>query len=1614
MSSRSRSIYSACRRGNEEYVDEFIAQHAEEQRQQEQQLVAAHVANSSRNKRGATAASTAGKSAAAAAFSDSSLSLPSSLSGYTPLHIATIFQQRGCVKRLLDAGVSASEVDVESGWGPLFHALYRGDFLTAHLLLQSGSASLTAQDATQSTAVDLISHHLSACSRRSRTLNGSGRVSSSAGAVRLGSLNPNQTTFQALQSAAATNDSNPPHNLLYSFGYQSNYTLGYSCDHYQHRARLIDSLAPHSVKQVLALRQAVFILDKDGFVYSQGQGQSGKLGHEAKETLIEPRRISSLHSITHISGTDDFVACVNAKGHVFVFGYSAFSDAQGAGANGGNSSANSGAGGKARFQTGSNSPPLGSRSLDSSSSSAASSSSSSFSSVPPIRYSQLPRRVDALRSLNVVQVFPCSSRLLLLTAQGDLWFLGQAIEDSDRWELAAPKKFAAPIQEEIVQVANKEEFVAVLTTAGCIRIQRRGERKLNKIWLQNYTEDEFAGASSSASSSSASAAFAREGKTIRDLFPLIPPSAHVVRMSWTSDGKRGAAVTRGGQLFIWKLPAAETKNAQQAQAAGAGGSSPPLKSTNNSNLLTNIPALVLFPSSSSPPIASSMDKQMRAASAATTAPSSSSSSASVSYPRCIGYLVEGLAHVRVTDACIATGHCTALTEEGWVFTFGPGCLGHVHPSEAATAAVGGSAATAAAAQILHPRRLLHLAQVVQVHASEQYMLVVVGINQPAVLPSFPELHGLYNEPSSRHTKPAPVQVPSLRLLCQHHLAQQITPQSVLAAFQWAFATNSAHLLHYCSEYLLENLPFYLPAALSVPDVSCLQFLQQQYHRRFPLWFYSPAWTQPLQQMYAEEDAAAGMESKPFLDPTRAVSASATAAEEDSESFSFSNALAALKVAAQKAAQPKTVEERVGEIKTKRRALVKKLAQIDTLELKQNKQKLSAEEREKVGGKEQVQRSVQDLDGELLTLRDQGSISAQKLWDRLHNVEDPEEEALIVAAAAAEEEKRKKEEEAKKEEAKLRVAAELVDRPVRSLNQGKAAAKEEEKKAPTASKKNSAAAAAPIAAPVTVAPVARPAAAAPTWKSPALSPQVSSSSAAVSLPPSSSSPALPTPSTGATSSFAAIQAEEARLAAALAAEKSRQAKASAAGRTGAASSSSSSSGGIVPAGSKGWGATAAAIVSPALKPASSSASINSNFPSLGAAASATSPLVKPSQPSTAAGFRPASASLASSISSPSLRPSTAASANAAPSAPVGFSLADFMPSLLPKAKPAQPQLVKNSWNTATVVVPPPPAALMAQQAAAAAAAVVISSTPQKKKGKQNGQASSTVAASPSLPPTPAIAAPVSLLSIQAQEEEMFYGSGGRAFKTRREMEEMELSASGQKSAWSSMHVASAAVVASSSLVELQAQQLAAEKAAAKAKVDEEERIKMRAEKAAKKKEKRAAAATKEAQQPQAPSASIPPSKPPTGAPAPAGAASEAQKAGPDAHGGARGGGRGGRGGRGGGRGGKADTSDGSQPESTPAAGRGGKEKRGGGNNARGGGQSARGAGEGGRGGSQTGERGGRGRGGGGRGGGRGGRGGSEAAKGAHAASAPSPAEPSLPPQPSAPALNRKAPEFKPSN
>jgi alpha-tubulin suppressor-like RCC1 family protein len=1343
--SASHSIWHAARRGDELYVREYVTQ--EEKRREQEEMGGEEGRRTGTG--GTTASSKKRLTSSTSGASSTSFHLRGKLAaafplgvdpasgvtgrnrdGQTALHVASIYQHRHLLSLLSSSPASIDVPDIESQWTALHHALYRGDFMTAQVLRRA-NAGFSQEDEEGMTPLDLVTSHQMESVRR-REDNGAGRTGTKGKrfiAPTDSALQADQSGFAVLSKSAQSSSALPPHHLLFSYGYQTNYTLGFSCDHFQFRPKRIESVVGESIVQVVTGKQAVFMLAASGSVFSHGQGASGKLGHDARETLIEPKRIAALSDIAFIAGTDEYTCAVSEKGAVFIFGYSAFIDSVSSVPAAKGAAAAASASSSSRLHSGSHSPPPSSRTL----------SSTSDSSFAPgsLRYSQLPRRLDALRSLAVAQVFPSERRLLLLTQQGELWYLGSAIEDMERWE-STPKRFAAPIESPLVQVQNSDEFVAILTQ-GVIRIQRRGERKLNKLWLQNYVDTPLPRDSASQ-------------KSIRDLFPLIP-KAYVVRMAWSSDGRRGAAVTREGQVFLWKLPEGKQKT---------------------------MPSLSSFPPSSAPP----------------------SSSTSFSAPRCIGYLLEGLAHTRATDVSCAASHTVILTEEGHVYTTGPGALGVTRPGEEK--------------EMKGVKRLTHFSHVSRIYCADQYCMASVAIKQVDVRHSFPELEGLFDVPSSKRVA-LPVAVPSLKLMCERHLAQQITPVSLVAAYEWSVNTGADHLVHYCTSSLLLNLPYYLPFLLSLSDPGCLEPLQQAYRKEYPIWFYAPQWTQPLQEAVRGEELAVPSILVPISSPPDDV---------ESELFSFSNALAQLKIKERKAAQPRTAEERVNEIKLRRRALTKKLTQIASLS---GVRYLDTEQREKIALRGKYEEEVTALDKELEGLRDQGSLSAAKLWDKLRGIGEAEEA----------------EEERQQEKAPKRAAVESkVPTSATAATQSTAATASSSSVAPTPGTSTpSAVCAAPNEAPSAVAAaipdstpssssssrissdlLSRPVRALNKAAEPSVpvavkeigkgkgkSIPVATTAAAVSRPPIPATtptrppPSIPPPSVAPPpSSFAAIQAEEARIAEASA--KMEQAK-----RGSMRPATASSTASIVPQGGKGWGG-AASVTSPVITSAAmgtprtgSAASGAGDFPSLSLAQS---PSFKPSKPVT---------------SSPPLR--AISSSGSAPA--TVFSLADFMPALATKAKPV-PVPVKG-WNV--------PAAPVAVETT-----TVAVNTPSKKKG--GGKLCTPALPSPppptvavGSPPLHPVAAPVSLLSIQQAEALRCYGPSS-SFKTQRQLDhELELAqaATGGKTAWNTTH-ASANQIA---VREVQEQE-------EKAIQDAAEKERKRLEKIAKKKAKIAAAKARDAE------------------------------------------------------------------------------------------------------------------------------------------------------------------------
>jgi hypothetical protein len=159
--------------------------------------------------------------------------------GCTALHVAALHQRRALLPLLVAAGADVRARDAESGWTAMHRALYRGDFLTAAMLAQldagsgTAAAQLTDADPAAFTPLDLVHAHVREASyaRRAR-LNGSGRVAAAVAGQQRRSGRSSEggigggSAFAALADGDAADTDSSQHNLLYSFGFQTQWTLG--------------------------------------------------------------------------------------------------------------------------------------------------------------------------------------------------------------------------------------------------------------------------------------------------------------------------------------------------------------------------------------------------------------------------------------------------------------------------------------------------------------------------------------------------------------------------------------------------------------------------------------------------------------------------------------------------------------------------------------------------------------------------------------------------------------------------------------------------------------------------------------------------------------------------------------------------------------------------------------------------------------------------------------------------------------------------------------------------------------------------------------------------------------------------------------------------------------------------------------------------------------------------------------------------------------------------------------------------------------------------------------------------------------------------------------------
>ena len=568
---------------------------------------------------------------------------------------------------------------------------------------------------------------------------------------------------------------------LYAMGSNSNLQLGLPSDSTHHKPRLISSLAQHDVLAVATTRLASFSLSSAGLLHAWGQGSLFRLGTGDERSEITPRLIPCRVRLVAVDAEDRYAAAVGEKGEAFVWGTVDFLGSERAlkrekdrereerrdREEGEKAMKAMTAAERADFTRQRETERKEREEEEREREKERARQPRKDESVFPT-----PHRLDSCRHLRIAQVSCSRDRLLLLCHGGELYYLGQSLDDGTL--TAVPRRVQSMVELRIRQVRSSRSSIVVLSRDGDVHQQVKGERACRRVIFRFSAFSTFSRSQATASAfATAPSSPPLSASNSPPFSPQSPPysprgspdaasasrkrlSAYprIVKIALSSTAERAVAVTSQGECYWWKILQAE--DGPQLSST----TSPPLPSSASDRYA--IPPVYL-------PAAAG------AAAASSSSPSfvspSSASSASSSRHRRIARLIGGLSSLRVVDVALGKGHTTVVTDCGDVYHWGNEPL-----LPAST----------------RPQRVHYLHQASSVCCSDQHIIVSTVFHKPpAASPS--------QSQSQRSS------VPSLRLLCEQRMMEQVELSSLLPALSFSLSLSLPCLLSFSLSFLLLNL-----------------------------------------------------------------------------------------------------------------------------------------------------------------------------------------------------------------------------------------------------------------------------------------------------------------------------------------------------------------------------------------------------------------------------------------------------------------------------------------------------------------------------------------------------------------------------------------------------------------------------------------------------------------------------------------------------------------------------------------------------------------------------------------------------------------------------------------
>ncbi|XP_055965774.1 inhibitor of Bruton tyrosine kinase isoform X2 [Sorex fumeus] len=207
--------------------------------------------------------------------------------GRNALHLVSSCGKKGVLNWLIEKGVDPLVKDKESGWTALHRSIFYGHIDCVWSLLKHG-VSLYIQDKEGLSALDLVMKD-----------------------------RPAHVVFK-----------NTDPTDVYTWGDNTNFTLGHGSQNSKHHPELVDLFSRSGIyiKQVVLCKFHSVFLSQKGQVYTCGHGPGGRLGHGDEQTCLVPRLVEGLsgQNCSQVAAAKDHTVVLTEDGCVYTFGLNIF------------------------------------------------------------------------------------------------------------------------------------------------------------------------------------------------------------------------------------------------------------------------------------------------------------------------------------------------------------------------------------------------------------------------------------------------------------------------------------------------------------------------------------------------------------------------------------------------------------------------------------------------------------------------------------------------------------------------------------------------------------------------------------------------------------------------------------------------------------------------------------------------------------------------------------------------------------------------------------------------------------------------------------------------------------------------------------------------------------------------------------------------------------------------------------------------------------------------------------------------------------------------------------------------------------------------------------------